>query len=281
MQNAIQIRNLSFTYNKKKSNVLNNISFDIKKNEYVCIIGHNGSGKSTLSKLIMGLLDRNNGSIHINDVLLNHKNLSEIRKYIGIVFQNPDNQFIGSSVQDDIAFGLENSCVQPKDMQKIIQKVAKIVGISHLLKEEPENLSGGQKQKVAIASVLALNSSIIIFDEATSMLDPRGKVEIKKKMLDLKNTQNKTIISITHDMEEIINADRILVLNKGSLIINGTLDEVISKKALLTKIGLNVPKALQFSQLMQKHYLNFPISCVKKTALKNLEEWVKNNYQSK
>lgn len=278
MQNAIQIRNLSFSYNKKKSNVLNNISFDIKKNDYVCIIGHNGSGKSTLSKLIMGLLDKNNGSIHINGILLNHKSLSEIRKYIGIVFQNPDNQFIGSSVQDDIAFGLENSCVKPNDMPKIIQNVAKIVGIDHLLKEEPENLSGGQKQKVAIASVLALNSSIIIFDEATSMLDPQGKIEIKRKMLDLKKTQNKTIISITHDMEEIINADQILVMNKGSLIINGTLNEVISKKALLTKIGLNIPKALHFSQLMQKHYLNFPISCDKKVALKNLEEWIKNNY---
>ncbi len=176
---AIEVKDLSYSYDKKHYAV-NGASFNIEKGSYTTIIGHNGSGKSTIAKLMLGLLEKESGTIVIDGLELTLENLGEIRNRIGIVFQNPDNQFIGSTVRDDIAFGLENHCIEQAKMNGIIEEYASKVGMSDFLESEPTKLSGGQKQRVAIASVLAMGLDIIVFDEATSMLDPTGKSEINK-----------------------------------------------------------------------------------------------------
>ena len=269
-KNAIEVKNLFFAYNKNKSNIINNVTFNIKRGDYTCIIGHNGSGKSTMSKLIIGILQTTQGTIKINDLLLNSKNYHKIKQEISIVFQNPENQFIGSTVSDDIAFGLENYQVPTAKMPEIIANVAKITGVDKLLNYEPANLSGGQKQRVAIASALALNSKIIIFDEVTSMLDPQGKQEIKNIILELKKDRSKTIISITHDMDEIIHADQILVFNQGALAINGTAKEIFAKAKLLRSISLDIPHILKFSHAMQEAGFNMQDSLYEKEMIKEL-----------
>lgn len=236
---AIEVKNLNYSYGDIQ--VLKNINFTIEKGSYVTIIGHNGSGKSTLAKLLMGLLDVEKDTITINNMELNEDNLYKIRKEIGIVFQNPDNQFIGSSVADDIAFGLENHQVDPAKMDQIIFDCAKKVGMENYLNHEPTKLSGGQKQRVAIAGVLAMNLKIIIFDEATSMLDPKGKKEINDLMKKLHDTNEYTIISITHDIEEIVNSDQVIVLDNGKLKYNGTPEEVLSHDEELIKMHLDIP----------------------------------------
>ena len=236
----IEIKNLSFAYNEDKK-ALKDVSFNIEKGTYTTIIGHNGSGKSTLAKLISGLLPIKNGEVRINDIVVNEENMPEIRKELGIVFQNPDNQFIGSTVKDDIAFGLENRLVESKQMEEIIEEYAKKVGLEEFLDSEPQNLSGGQKQRVAIAGVMAMHPNIIIFDEATSMLDPKGKKEIKQLMLDLAEDDRYTIISITHDIEEVLQSDDCVVLNKGELFMHDKPEKVFNRAQDLRKINLDIP----------------------------------------
>lgn len=252
---AIEFHHVTFGYTTKITN-LNSISFEINDNEYVCIIGHNGSGKSTLSKVLMGLLQPRSGYIRLFDQEINKDNLKYLRDNIGIVFQNPDNQFIGLTVEDDIAFGLENRKVDPSKMRGIIDQVAQIVNIQDFLEFEASRLSGGQKQRVAIASVLAVNPKIIIFDESTSMLDPKAKQELKNLMLVLKNKFNKTIISITHDMEEVVNADRVIILKSGQLIKTGTPKEIFENQEYLKSLSLDIPFTLQLSQSLLKHDIN-------------------------
>ena len=221
MSNLIEIKNLSFTYSnedEEKQYVLNNVSLNIEKGSYTVIVGHNGSGKSTLAKLLIGLLAQESGQIIIDNIELTNDSIYEIRNKIGVVFQNPDNQFIGSTVEDDIAFGLENHLVPTEEMQTIIEEYAEKTGMINFLKKEPTKLSGGQKQRVAIAGVLAMHPEIIILDEATSMLDPKGKREIKeliKKMRDI--VPNITIVSITHDISEAVASDKVIVMNKGEV----------------------------------------------------------------
>ena len=214
MKKIIEIKNLSFEY-REGIRTINNISFDIFEGEYVAILGHNGSGKSTIAKLIIGLLEKLKGTIIVNGVELTLENLYKVRDNIGIVFQNPDNQFIGATVRDDIAFGLENNCVPQNQMDEIINNYASKVDMQDFLDHEPIKLSGGQKQRVAIAGILAMNPKIIILDEATSMLDPIGKREINNLVRKLNKEKTMTIISITHDIEEAKNADRIIVMNNG------------------------------------------------------------------
>jgi len=238
---AIKIEGLSFRYNENLPEVLKNVNLEIKEGEYVTIVGHNGSGKSTLSKLIIGVLHNKVGQIEVFGNTLNEGTIDRIRQFLGIVFQNPDNQFIGSTVQDDIAFGLENKQVNPKKMQEIIVEAAKKVQMVDYLEKEPLMLSGGQKQRVAIASTLALNPDILIFDEATSMLDPKGKNEIKKIMVELKNMKTKTIISITHDMDEIMNASKVVVMNNGEVMRVGTPAEIMKDKEFLRSVRLEIP----------------------------------------
>ena len=237
---SVRVNDVYFSYDSQ-NNALNGASFEIESGSYTCIIGHNGSGKSTLAKLIAGLLECDKGEIFVFDKLVSLENLASLREDIGIVFQNPDNQFIGSTVRDDIAFGLENHLVPTEQMDEIINKYATIVGMQEFLDREPEKLSGGQKQRVAIAGVLAMQPKLLIFDEATSMLDPRGKEEIKKTIRDLHSDKELTIISITHDIEEAYLADNVIVMNGGKVAYSGSPQEVFDGKNNLKDIGLDIP----------------------------------------
>lgn len=249
----LEIKDLYFKYNEGDSFAINGLSFSVENDEYVSIIGHNGSGKSTLAKLIIGLLKAESGSIEINDEELNEDTVRDIRHRIGIVFQNPDNQFIGSTVRDDIAFGLENHCIPNSEMEDIINEYALKVGMENFLDKEPSSLSGGQKQRVAIAGVLAMKPDIIILDEATAMLDPRGKREIIDLIHKLKKEQkNLTIISITHDIEEALLSDRVIVVNQGKVLLNNKPEVVFSNEDILINIGLDVPFVNRMKNLLIK-----------------------------
>ena len=251
----VKVNNLSYSYDGEHDAV-SNVSFNIEKGSYTTIIGHNGSGKSTIAKLLVGLLEKKNGTIMIEDLELNQDNLIKIRNKIGIVFQNPDNQFIGSTVRDDIAFGLENHCVEQKDMDPIINEYAAKVNMTEFLDSEPTHLYGGQKQRVAIAGVLAMHPDIIIFDESTSMLDPQGKDEIKKFIYHLHENKELTIISITHDIEEVSSSDHVIVMNDGKVVMDGKPDDVLYRTDELVKIQLDVPFALKLQSALAKKGIN-------------------------
>ena len=251
MENSIEIRNLFFEYDDGQKTI-DNISFDIKKGSYTVLLGHNGSGKSTIAKLVMGLLEAASGKIMVDGIELNAENLYRVREKIGIVFQNPDNQFIGATVRDDIAFGLENKCVPQKDMDGIINHYAKIVNMLDFLDHEPTKLSGGQKQRVAIAGILAMAPDIIFLDEATSMLDPKGRREINQLVKELNKETNRTVISISHDIEEAVYADEIIVLNNGKVVKTGKPDEILSDEALMHSLNLDVPFSYKISKGLQK-----------------------------
>ena len=247
----IEVKDLTFSYDDTKTTI-DHISFAIEEGTYTTIVGHNGSGKSTVAKLLAGLLEKKSGSIMIDDLELNLENLSKIRNRIGIVFQNPDNQFIGSTVRDDIAFGLENHCVPQPEMDGIIEVNAERVHMTKYLDHEPSRLSGGQKQRVAIAGVLAMKPKILIFDEATSMLDPSGKDEIKRVIRNIHKESSLTILSITHDIDEVADSDHVIALEKGRIAMQGTPHEVFSEVEALRKIKLDVPFSLKMQQKLAK-----------------------------
>ena len=246
----IEVKNLSFAYDES-AKTIDEVSFSIEEGTYTTIIGHNGSGKSTIAKLIAGLLEKASGSIMVDGMELNVENLNKIRSDIGIVFQNPDNQFIGSTVRDDIAFGLENHCVPQEDMDQIIEENAALVGMTKYLNQEPTRLSGGQKQRVAIAGVLAMKPKILIFDEATSMLDPQGKDEIKRVITELHGESKLTILSITHDIDEVAKSDYVIAMDGGHVAITGTPKEVFKDPEKLKKMKLDVPFSLKLSEELQ------------------------------
>ena len=256
MANAVDINNLSFEY-EEGAKTIDQISFSVPKGSYTVVLGHNGSGKSTIAKLIIGLLEPETGDITVDGIHLDEEHLYDVREKVGIVFQNPDNQFIGSTVRDDIAFGLENLCVPTEDMEDIIQTYAKKVNMTEFLDHEPTKLSGGQKQRVAIAGILAMHPSIIILDEATSMLDPRGKIEINNLVHELNQTQNMTILSITHDIEEAALSDHVILLDNGHIIDEGTPEKVLTQKEELERIGLDVSFAYKISKKL--HDSGYPI----------------------
>ena len=239
----IKVENLSFSYSKEEA--VKNISFQIDKGSWVSIIGHNGSGKSTLAKLLVGLLEPSSGSIYINGTLLSDQTLQEVRNKIGIVFQNPDNQFVGVTVKHDIAFGLENRKIPRKEMVEIVKQTLKDVNMEKHIDSEPHRLSGGEKQRVAIAGALAMNQDIIIFDEATSMLDPEGCIEVVNLIKKLNQEHNKTIITITHDLNFARLSDRIIVLVDGEKKLDGSVDDVFREENLLVESGLEVPASLR------------------------------------
>lgn len=255
--NKIELKNISFSYSRDESEVVKHVSFKVHEGSYVSVVGHNGSGKSTLARLIIGLLAPNEGEIYIDDELLTNKSVRNLRKKIGLVFQNPDNQFIGATVEDDIAFGLENRRVPRKDMQEIINNYAKRVGMDLFLTKEPSRLSGGQKQRVAIAGALALNPEILILDEATSMLDPKGKSDIRGLINEMKkNNPNLTILSITHDVEEAFDSDEVLVLNKGELAYKGKPKEVFANRKVLESLNLEMPFIMDLKDKLSKEDIN-------------------------
>ena len=237
----IKIKDLRFQYAGSDSFALDGVSLEIPRGKYVAILGHNGSGKSTFSKLIVGLYKPTFGSIEIDGIKMEKKNLNDIRKKVGIVFQNPENQFIGATVEDDIAFGLENISKSREEMQKIIQENSKKVNMHEFLTHEPSKLSGGQKQRVAIASILSLDPEVIIFDEVTSMLDPIGKEEVLKIIKDIQTKKDKTLISITHDMDEAIMADVVYVFSGGKLAAHGNPAEILNDKKICDLAKIDAP----------------------------------------
>ena len=247
----LEVKNLSFAYSENQV-VIDDISFSVDKGKFVVVLGHNGSGKSTLAKLIVGLLEKNAGDIYFNDQLVDKKTIKDLQTKTALVFQNPDNQFIGVTVEDDIAFGLENKCFPHEQMQAEIELFADSVNMLDYLKKEPINLSGGQKQRVALAGALILRPEILILDEATSMLDPKGKATVRK-VIDRIHKENPdlTIISITHDVDEALLADQVLILSKGKLVKSGAPKEVFRDRKSLLDLKLEVPFIYRFEEKLK------------------------------
>ena len=249
----IKVDHVSFGYEPTHP-VLKDVSFTISQGQFVTLMGHNGSGKSTLAKLLAGLLEVKEGSVVIDSIVLSMKTMAEIRKKLGIVFQNPDNQFIGATVADDLAFGLENRQVPHEQMQTLIDAYAKQVGMSSFLHQEPSSLSGGQKQRVAIAGVLAMQPKVLLMDEATAMLDPQGKKEIRELLISIRKTfPSLTILAITHDVEEAVLSDQVLVLKEGQLVFQGTPDALFKNETNLKSFKLKTPFVYQLIRHFPNH----------------------------
>ena len=248
-----EVSNISFQYEAKTNKALDSVSFKVQEGEWLAIVGHNGSGKSTLAKLLIGLNFANEGTIMVNDLVMSEDTVWDIRRHIGMVFQNPDNQFVGTTVQDDVAFGLENAGIEREDMIHRVQDALKKVRMDEFLDQEPHHLSGGQKQRVAIAGVLALQPSIIILDEATSMLDPLGRSEVLGVIRELKEDKQLTVISITHDLEEAARADRMIVLNQGKIFAEGSPAEIFTLEEELIKLGLDIPFSIKLSKSLREN----------------------------
>lgn len=240
-KNQIEFRNVSFRYHEDAPWVLKGVSFTIDADEWVAIIGHNGSGKSTIAKLMNGLLFPQEGEIYVSGQQVSPDTIWDVRKQVGMVFQNPDNQFVGTTVRDDVAFGMENHGMPRELMVERIQESLQAVGMEEYERQEPHRLSGGQKQRVAIASVLAVSPKFIILDEATAMLDPKGRKEIMQTIRAIQGARNLSLITITHDLQEVTQADRAIVMNNGEVWMEDTPRDVFSKKNQLTDIGLDTP----------------------------------------
>ena len=258
MENIIEIKDLAFRYQMDQENYdVNHVSFHVKRGEWLSIVGHNGSGKSTTVRLIDGLLEAESGEIWIDGDLLTPENVWEKRRKIGMVFQNPDNQFVGATVEDDVAFGLENQGISLDQMQKRVTEALSLVGMEEFHKKEPARLSGGQKQRVAIAGVVALRPDILILDESTSMLDPEGRLELIKIVQEIRKDHQMTVISITHDLEEVAMSDRVLVMKKGQVESTSSPRELFSRSDI-DKIGLDQPFVNQLRQSLRESGLNLP-----------------------
>ena len=241
MKNIIEVRNLKYKYeNESEQYILNDVTFHVKQGEWLSIVGHNGSGKSTTVRLIDGLFEAESGEIFIAGDRLTAENVWEKRRHIGMVFQNPDNQFVGATVEDDVAFGLENQGIDHATMVSRVTEALEIVGMKEFKDREPARLSGGQKQRVAIAGVVALRPDIIILDEATSMLDPEGRLDLIQTVKRIKDSHNMTVISITHDLDEVALSDRVLVMKKGRVESSSTAKELFSRSDL-EELGLDQP----------------------------------------
>lgn len=242
MTNIITVNNLFFKYDSNQTHYqLENVSFHVKQGEWLSIIGHNGSGKSTTVRLIDGLLEAESGQIIIDGQELTEDNVWELRYKIGMVFQNPDNQFVGATVEDDVAFGLENKGIPLKDMKERVGQALDLVGMSEFKMREPARLSGGQKQRVAIAGAVAMRPQVIILDEATSMLDPEGRLELIRTIRAIRQKYNLTVISITHDLDEVALSDRVIVMKNGKVESTSTPKALFGRGNRLISLGLDVP----------------------------------------
>lgn len=274
-QPIVALNNISFQYPNNETDALQDVSLEISKGEWIAIIGPNGSGKSTLAKIINGLLVPYEGQVHINGELLNEETVWEARRAVGMVFQNPDNQFVGATVEDDIAFGLENNGIPREEMLLRIEDALEQVRISNFREHEPARLSGGQKQRVALASVIALRPDVVILDEATAMLDPLGRREVIAAIRELKKEFNLTVISITHDIDEASYADRIFVMNQGKIMNRDTPANIFALGDDLVTMGLDVPFAQKLKQALLERGVDMPETYLNEEAL---FEWLIKSY---
>ena len=269
MKSIIDVKNLSFRYKESQEYYdVKDIMFHVKRGEWLSIVGHNGSGKSTTVRLIDGLLEAESGEIVIDGQLLTEENVWNIRRQIGMVFQNPDNQFVGATVEDDVAFGLENQGLSRQEMQKRVEEALDLVGMLDFKKREPARLSGGQKQRVAIAGVVALRPAILILDEATSMLDPEGRRELIETVKGIRKDYDMTVISITHDLEEVAMSDRVLVLKKGEIESTSSPRELFSRNDL-DQIGLDDPFANQLKNSLSQNGYDLPENYLTESELED------------
>ncbi|GGB07683.1 energy-coupling factor transporter ATPase [Macrococcus hajekii] len=246
----LEVSHISYQYEKQETAALTDVSFSINRGEWVSIVGHNGSGKSTLVKLLGAILPLQEGRITVESLAVSEVNSYDIHGKVGMVFQNPDNQFVGATVEDDIAFGLENYGIDYEEMHRRVDTVLDAVSMHHMKTHEPHHLSGGQKQRVAIAGVIALRPDIIILDEATAMLDPEGRREVLSVIRQLQHDLNLTVIAITHDLEETVEADRLLVMHQGRLLMQGTPQDLFERGDELQALGLPLPFSMRMYQLI-------------------------------
>ncbi|HAM2100553.1 TPA: energy-coupling factor ABC transporter ATP-binding protein [Listeria monocytogenes] len=247
-ESFVRLEHVFYKYEDTEKYAVKDVSISAQKGEWVALVGHNGSGKSTIAKLLNGLLFPEDGLIKIGHFVLSEKNIWEIRRQVGMVFQNPDNQFVGATVQDDVVFGLENHGVPHDTMVERVESALNEVGMQSYALHEPARLSGGQKQRVAIAGVLALQPDVIILDEATSMLDPRGRAEVMETIRIMREQEDITVISITHDLDEVLFADRVIVMNKGEIHSEGTPKEIFQQADAMREIGLGVPFIIELQE---------------------------------
>lgn len=263
----IEVQSLKYKYEQSNDYALSNLSFNIKAGSWTAIVGQNGSGKSTLTKLLNGILVTDEGSIKIDNIELTENTIWDIRKRIGIVFQNPDNQFVGATVEDDVAFGLENMGMEPKKMRVRVHDALEMLNMLDFAKRDPQSLSGGQKQRVAIAGIIALEPKIVILDEATSMLDPSGRKEIMQTIATLKQKLDLTVVSITHDVEEVLLADDVLVINQGELLRQGSPENVFMDDELLKTSGLDLPFTLTLQRKLIEEKINIDSNWIDEEGL--------------
>ena len=269
MKSVVDVKNLSFRYKESQEYYdVKDITFHVKRGEWLSIVGHNGSGKSTTVRLIDGLLEAESGEIVIDDQRLIEENVWNIRRQIGMVFQNPDNQFVGATVEDDVAFGLENQGLSRQEMKKRVEEALDLVGMLDFKKREPARLSGGQKQRVAIAGVVALRPAILILDEATSMLDPEGRRELIETVKGIRKDYDMTVISITHDLEEVAMSDRVLIMKKGSIESTSSPRELFSRNDL-DQIGLDDPFANQLKYSLSQNGYDLPENYLTESELED------------
>ena len=269
MKSIIDVKNLSFRYKESQEYYdVKGITFHVKRGEWLSIVGHNGSGKSTTIRLIDGLLEAESGEIVIDGQRLTEENVWNIRRQIGMVFQNPDNQFVGATVEDDVAFGLENQGLSRQEMKKRVEESLDLVGMLDFKKREPARLSGGQKQRVAIAGVVALRPAILILDEATSMLDPEGRRELIETVKEIRKDYDMTVISITHDLEEVAISDRVLVLKKGEIESTSSPRELFSRNDL-DQIGLDDPFSNQLKHSLSQNGYDLPENYLTESELED------------
>ena len=255
---SVDVKHLTFKYDDNQVDyTLDDLSFHVKQGEWLSIIGHNGSGKSTTVHLIDGLLTAESGEIFVENELLTEENVWDIRQKIGMVFQNPDNQFVGATVEDDVAFGLENKGIPFEEMQSRVKEALQLVGMSAFADREPSRLSGGQKQRVAIAGAIAMRPRIIILDEATSMLDPEGRLELIQTIKEIRNQYNMTVISITHDLDEVALSDRVLVMKKGKVESSSTPRELFTRGDELLSLGLDIPFSASLISILKNKGFEF------------------------
>ena len=269
MKSIIDVKNLSFRYKENQEYYdVKDITFHVKRGEWLSIVGHNGSGKSTTVRLIDGLLEAESGEIVIDGQRLTEENVWNIRRQIGMVFQNPDNQFVGATVEDDVAFGLENQGLSRQEMKKRVEEALDLVGMLDFKKREPARLSGGQKQRVAIAGVVALRPAILILDEATSMVDPEGRRELIETVKGIRKDYDMTVISITHDLEEVAMSDRVLVMKKGEIESISSPRELFSRNDL-DQIGLDDPFANQLKHSLSQNGYDLPENYLTESELED------------